>query len=512
MPSDSGGGAGSLVSLGGGSIADGPAGSSGDEARGGAPPSRGGQHTPKKKEQSPARLEPRGTGTSSTPPASQAGSEGTAASEGDSGARGGDARLAGRRQRSSFSGNLSGGGGSTAGELLGETGGTTSGGEEEVHRPSHSGAGGSGIICAYGDETRTDEEEDTKAVFSRDSGSPARGGSREGTDARSHSSRGPNGETDSRARGEPISEPREFSETRGASGSVWDAPGGSHGRFDSGRSADNPKGADSSRGLVQNPTGSFSGVISGVAGSVGGSGGHGVTVSSGFGGVGADFRGEGAYSSRRPSKDGVRGAHSSSHWMRKSVRFATTIDDGGQRTGSRGRYSPPPSPPRESRGTRAGREQREDTPPGARGAREDTPPAPGNSVDSGGLGGAIGDARGAILDPRGSAAAMIIAGAAEVMGVPGDVHKLVPGDVMRAGLELDGDPGDPDPGDPPSAAGDAASGGDGDEMGPPDDRDRDPGIPGSVSGGGASSVLGKRDGDDDGARDELEPHPRRTRR
>ena len=104
--------------------------------------------------------------------------------------------------------------------------------------------------------------------------------------------------------------------------------------------------------------------------------------------------------------------------MRKSVRFATTIDDGGQRTGSRGRYSPPPSPPRESRGTRAGREQREDTPPGARGAREDTPPAPGNSVDSGGLGGAIGDARGAILDPRGSAAAMIIAGAAGSDGRP----------------------------------------------------------------------------------------------
>ena len=220
VPSDSGGGAGSLVSLGGGSIADGPAGSLRGRGPGGAPQPRG-QGTPKKKEQSPARLEPRGTGTSSTPPASQAGSEGTAASEGDSGARGGDARLAGRRQRSSFlSGNLSGGGGSTAGELLGETGGTTSGGEEEVHRPSHSGAGGSGIICAYGDETRTDEEEDTKAVFSRDSGSPARGGSREGTDARSHSSRGPNGETDSRARGEPISEPREFSETRGASGSV----------------------------------------------------------------------------------------------------------------------------------------------------------------------------------------------------------------------------------------------------------------------------------------------------
>jgi hypothetical protein len=55
-------------------------------------------------------------------------------------------------------------------------------------------------------------------------------------------------------------------------------------------------------------------------------------------------------------------------------------------------------------------------------------------------------------------------------------------------------------------------------MGPADERDRDPGIPGipgipgSVSGGGASSVLGKRDGDDDGARDEIEPHPRRTRR
>ena len=236
-----------------------------------------------------------------------------------------------------------------------------------MHRPSHSGAGGSGIICAYGDETRTDEEEDTKAVFSRDSRARARG-SREGTDARSHSSRGPNGETDSRARGEPISEPREFSETRGASGSVWDAPGGSHGRFDSGRSADNPKGADSSRGLVQNPTGSFSGVISGVAGSVGGSGGHGVTVSSGFGGVGADFRGEGAYSSRRPSKDGVRGAHSSSHWMRKSVRFATTIDDGGQRTGSRGeeiaatvaaaRVRRDPRGPRAARGHAPGRARR----------------------------------------------------------------------------------------------------------------------------------------------------------
>ena len=43
----------------------------------------------------------------------------------------------------------------------------------------------------------------------------------------------------------------------------------------------------------------------------------------GFGGVGADFRGEGAYSSRRPSKDGVRGAHSSSHkaWSVPRHRF-----------------------------------------------------------------------------------------------------------------------------------------------------------------------------------------------
>ena len=77
---------------------------------------------------------------------------------------------------------------------------------------------------------------------------------------------------------------------------------------------------------------------------------------------------------------GAHGSHSSSHRLHKSVRFATTIDDGGQRTGARGRYSPPPSPPRSV--GRVGREAREDTPPGSRGTREDTPPAPGGSVDS----------------------------------------------------------------------------------------------------------------------------------
>ena len=218
-----------------------------------------------------------------------------------------------------------------------------------------------------------------------------------------------------------------------------------------------------------------------------------MTVSSGFGGGGADFPGAGAYSSRRVSGKNVRGAHSSSRVVHKSVRFATTIDDGGQRTGSRGRYSPPPSPPRSV--GRTGREQREDTPPGgARGAREDTPPAPGNSVDSGGLGGAIGGA-GAILDD-GSAAAMIIAGAAEVMG-GGDV-RVVPGDVMRAGMELGGDPGHP--GHP--VVGDPAMH-DGERDGDPADGTGR--VPGSISGGRASGVLGKRDGDDE-ARKDGEPH------
>ena len=45
----------------------------------------------------------------------------------------------------------------------------------------------------------------------------------------------------------------------------------------------------------------------------------------------------------RGSRGGGHGSHSSSARRHKSVRFATTIDDGGQRTGSRGRYSPPPS-------------------------------------------------------------------------------------------------------------------------------------------------------------------------
>ena len=105
-----------------------------------------------------------------------------------------------------------------------------------------------------------------------------------------------------------------------------------------------------------------------VAGGGASSGGYGGTVSSHRG-----LRGLGGGGGYR----GGHGSHSSSARRHKSVRFATTIDDGGQRTGSRGRYSPPPSPPR-SVGRGVGREAREDTPPGsaARGAREDTPPVP----------------------------------------------------------------------------------------------------------------------------------------
>ena len=116
------------------------------------------------------------------------------------------------------------------------------------------------------------------------------------------------------------------------------------------------------------PGGSFSGIVSGVAGGGASSGGYGGTVSSHRG-----LRGLGGGGGYR----GGHGSHSSSARRHKSVRFATTIDDGGQRTGSRGRYSPPPSPPR-SVGRGVGREAREDTPPGsaARGAREDTPPVP----------------------------------------------------------------------------------------------------------------------------------------
>ena len=415
-----------------------------------------------------------GTGTSSTPPASQAGSEGTGVSEGDSGARGvvdASPRLAGRRQRSSFSGNLSGGGGSTAGDL-GETGGTTSGGEEEVHHPSHSGAGGSAVAGeTSGDGDLRDASHRHRPPHHADLGSDL-------DDTRNEEDKSELFSRDS----SPTRSPRERESER-----VWEGPA----RFDAGPSRSRSGGGaradpgDSAR--LSGPTGSFSGVISGVAGSAGGSGGHGITVSSGFGGGGADFRGTGAYSSRR---EGVRGAHSSSRKMHKSVRFATTIDDGGQRTGSRGRYSPPPSPPRSV--GRAGREQREDTPPGARGAREDTPPAPGNSVDSEALGGTIGGG-GAILDDGVNAAAMIIAGAAEVMG-GGDVG-VVPGDVMRADLrDLDGDPGNV------GVVGLPKMHGDGDPNDGSRGRER---VSGSIArtGGVESSVLGKRDGDDAARKD-----------
>ena len=297
-----------------------------------------------------------------------------AASEGDSGARGGYdpisrvSSLTGRVERRSFSGDfstgVSGGGGSTAGDLNGENGGTTSGGEEEVHHPSsaaeeytragnsqytrysdhpsHSGAGGSGI---HGGEATDDD---------------VGGGTHETNENRSLDS-------------SPSRNPRHH--TR------WDhhsSRGGSWGGTGQGRAQHDNRSRMGKQS--PHPTGSFSGVISGVTG--GGSGGHGITVSSGFGGHEVHHRGHGgAYSSRG------HGSNSSSHKLHKSVRFATTIDDGGQRTGSRGRYSPPPSPPRHVAGHRNPREQREDTPPGnitGRNAREDTPPAPGNSVDSGG--------------------------------------------------------------------------------------------------------------------------------
>ena len=161
-----------------------------------------------------------------------------------------------------------------------------------------------------------------------------------------------------------------------------------------------PLSSGGAASLASGPAGSFSGIVSGVAGS----GGHGATVSSdlrgGTGGSNAprrasaggsggatsharasafpgDVRGDRSASgggggggargernerdSRRLSSHGDErggakhqrpaGSHSSSRRAHsKSVRFATTIDDGGTRTGSRGRYSPPPSPPRESSG------------------------------------------------------------------------------------------------------------------------------------------------------------------
>ena len=120
-------------------------------------------------------------------------------------------------------------------------------------------------------------------------------------------------------------------------------------------------------------------------------------------------------------------------------------------------------------------------------------------MDSGGLGGAIGGA-GAILDDGDDhrTAAMIIAGAAEVMG-GGDV-RVVPGDVMRAGIELEDEPGHPGH---PGVVGDPAADGDGDGDGDPANATGR--VPGSISGGGASSVLGKRDADDE-ARKDGDPH------
>ena len=75
-------------------------------------------------------------------------------------------------------------------------------------------------------------------------------------------------------------------------------------------------------GGASGPTGSFSGIVSGVAGGTS-SGGHGITVSSGFH---SGLHGRGADGARYR---GAHGSHSSSHRLHKSVRFATTIDDGG---------------------------------------------------------------------------------------------------------------------------------------------------------------------------------------
>ena len=186
---------------------------------------------------------------------------------------------------------------------------------------------------------------------------------------------------------------------------------GHHAHHDRGGSGDHHDSRRRGGGSGSNPVVpgvSLSGVVSGVAGDSGG--GHGASSHHAGGG---HWRGAHGGGSRRG-----HGSHSSSAHLRKSVRFATTIDDGGQRTGSRGRYSPPPSPPRESEDAReldprdhvvhhrggplpsslSSRQSREDTPPGgnmhamlappvvARAAREDTPPAGaghgGGSIDS----------------------------------------------------------------------------------------------------------------------------------
>ena len=141
----------------------------------------------------------------------------------------------------------------------------------------------------------------------------------------------------------------------------------------SGRHVDRRGGNNSSGGGMV-LSGGGSGIIGGVAG--GSSGGHGASSHHALYGRG------GAAGSSHDRHRG-HGSHSSSAHRHKSVRFATTIDDGGKRTGSRGRYSPPPSPPRPD--GRTPRESREDTPPGSRGGRdirEDTPPTVGGSIDS----------------------------------------------------------------------------------------------------------------------------------
>ena len=396
-PSDSNGGAGSLLSLGGGSIADGPVVSSGDEAGGGACVSRGGTHTPRvvyntdrdhrydannDETETALALE---IGTSATPPASQAGSErggdleGTpAASEGDSGAIGVDRRgvsSTGRLERRSNSGDdggVSGGGGSTAGDWGGDTGATTSGSrggdedrrgcESDVNHRTSSQVHHTSSEVQHGYESKVRH---TSSEVHHTSGEEYVTHHQTHVDAGGSGIHGGGGEGDDEANEITTNE-------------------GDH-RMGNSRHVTPPA----------HPTGSFSGVISGVTG--GGSGGHGTTVSSGFAGPSCEVHHRDNVGEHRGRRDG---SASSSHRLHKSVRFATTIDDGGQRTGTRGRYSPPPSPPRSGLGLGLGsghphrtpsREQREDTPPGhvSRGLREDTPPAPGgNSVDShGGISG-----------------------------------------------------------------------------------------------------------------------------
>ena len=382
----------------GGSTRDGPGGLLRGRGSGRRRPQPRGQHTPKKKEQSPARLEPRGTGTSSTPPASQAGSEGTAASEGDSGARGGDARPPVRRQRSSFSGNLRRRwehrrralGRDRRDYQRWRGGGAPPVAQRRWRKRHHM------RIWRRDPNRRGGGHEG--CVFTR-LRSPARGGSREGR-TRARTRRAVRTARRTAARAASRFPNRASFQKRVA------PPGASGTRRGLARAFRlrairpiTPRAQTRAEASFRTPPALFPGSSPASRAPWAAPAG----TASPFLRVRRRRRGfprRGRHSSRRPSKDGGEArTPRRTGCEERALRHHHRRRRPANRV-SREVLAATVAAARVPR-TRAGREQREDTFGRARGAREDTPPAPGNSVDSGGLGGAIGDARGAILDPRG---------------------------------------------------------------------------------------------------------------